>query len=187
MVVVLYGSPTKAQVGDPCGQLFVPDGYQLICRVHTDARGWRLVVQPEEGAFASFSKLTLRPVQEPVADPSAWLRDQLIIDLSTFETTLEDLLHGDDSPLAGTSLADAFEGWQAFMSRVSNWPLDGCGEPEKLAGGDAWQMACEWQLRDWQQYLTLRLVERDDQLHFIKIQAMNPKRFRHLLAIANSF
>ena len=106
LVAVLHGTPTQAQVGDPCGQLFLPEGYQLICRVHTDARGWQLVVQPEEGAFASLSKLTLRPVNEGVTDPKAWLRDQLTIDLSGFESTLDDLLHGDDSPLAGTSLED---------------------------------------------------------------------------------
>lgn len=187
LVAFLHGTPTQAQVGDPCGQLFLPEGYQLICRVHTDARGWQLVVQPEEGAFASLSKLTLRPVDERVTDPKAWLRDQLIIDLSGFESTLDDLLHGDDSPLAGTSLEDAFEGWQAFMSRVSTWPLDGCEEPEKLVGDDAWQMACEWQFHDWHQYLALRLVERDGQQHFIKIQAMNPRRYRHLQAIARSF
>jgi hypothetical protein len=187
--LLALGAPAGAAENSLCERLFVPEGYALTCSVEGGPAtgGWNLLVRPAEGAFAPLSELTIRPVDEPVADPAAWLRQQLTLDMSQFDATLNDLLHSPDSPVADTTIVSQLEAWRGVLRAAAGWPLAGCAEPQKLASGKTWQMECEWRVGPFEQLLALRLVDRDGERHAVKIRAMNEHRMRHLVAIANSF
>jgi hypothetical protein len=184
------GAPVAAQpVKDLCARLFVPEGTELGCTLQSNPAGSGLaaVVQPTESDFAPLSELTLRHVEEPVEEPAEWLREQLTLDLSPVDSALEELIHGADSPITGTPLAEQLQSWRGLLGSAAKLPLSGCSDPVPLAGGDAWQMACEWEVGPLRQYMTFRLVERAGEHYAIRIRTMNEQRLRHLVAIANSF
>jgi hypothetical protein len=184
------GTPAAAHAAtDLCARLFVPDGIQLGCTLQSEpaGRGLAAVVQPTDSDFAPLSELTLRKLEEPIEDPAEWLRQQLTLDLSPVNSALEELINGADSPITGTPLADQLQSWRGLLGSAARLPLSGCSDPVRLAGGDAWQMACEWELGPLRQYMNFRLVERAGEQYAIRIRTMNEQRLRHLLAIANSF
>jgi hypothetical protein len=187
--LIALTAPASAAADDPCGRLFVPDGYRLTC-THPGGPAqadWQLTVQPAEGAFAPLSELSIHPVAEPVEDPAKWLRAQLTVDMSRFDAALDDLLHSADSPVADTPIVGQLESWRGLLHSVAGWPLTGCGAPESRAGGARWGMNCEWQLGPFRQYLDLRLINRDGARYAVQIRAMNEHRLHNLVAIANSF
>jgi hypothetical protein len=179
--------PAAAQT-DPCGLLFVPDAYGLGCAVRrgVGADDWRLLVQPEAGAFAPLSELSVEPLSEPVDDWDVWLRDQVTFDLDGVEDSFRGFAESDDSPVADPRFVDSVEAWLAVMTSLAEMPLQGCAGPS-AAPGDGRELACEWRFGPFRQYLLTRLVERDDRVYAIRIRAMNERRLRHLVAIANSF
>jgi hypothetical protein len=171
------GAPAAAQPGeDLCGRLFVPEGIELGCTLQSDPAGSGLaaVVQPTES-------------EEPVEDPAAWLREQLMLDLSPVDAALDELIHGADSPITGTPLAEQLQSWRGLLGSAAKLPLSGCSDPVRLASGNAWQMACEWEVGPLRQYMNFRLIERAGEHYAIRIRTMNEQRLRHLVAIANSF
>jgi hypothetical protein len=184
------GTPPAAHAAtDLCARLFVPEGIELGCTLQSDpaGRGLAAVVQPTDSDFAPLSELTLRKVEEPIEDPAEWLREQLTLDLSPVNSALEELINGADSPITGTPLADQLQSWRGLLGSAARLPLSGCSDPVRFGGGDAWQMACEWELGPLRQYMNFRLVERAGEHYAIRIRTMNEQRLRHLLAIANSF
>ena len=183
-------APVVAQPAkDLCARLFVPESTELGCALQTDPAGSGLaaVVQPTDSDFAPLSELTLRHLEEPVEDPAEWLREQLTLDLSPVDSALEELIHGADSPITGTPLAEQLQSWRGLLGSAAALPLAGCSDPVPLSGGDAWQMACEWELGPLRQYMTFRLIERAGEHYAIRLRTMNEQRLRHLVAIANSF
>ena len=183
------GAPAAAQPGNLCARLFVPEGAELGCTLQSDSAGSGLaaVVQPTDSDFAPLSELTLRHVEEPIEDPAAWLREQLTFDLSPVDAALDDLIHGADSPITGTPLAEQLQSWRGLLGSAAALPLTGCADPVRLTGGDAWQMTCEWEVGPLRQYMRFRLIERAGEHYAIRIRTMNEQRLRHLVAIANSF
>ena len=184
------GAPGPARgAADLCARLFVPEGYELGCALETEPEGggFAAVVRPTDSTFGPLSELTLRRVQEPVEDPAAWLREQLTLDLSPEDAALQELARDADSPITGTPLADQLQDWREFLDSAATLPLAGCDEPAQRAGGDAWEMACDWELGPLRQYMRFRLVERAGERYAIRIRTMNQQRLRHLVAIANSF
>jgi hypothetical protein len=185
------GAPAAAQVADDlCALLSVPDGAGLACLMRSDPAGPGLaaVVQPTDSDFAPLSELTLRRVEEPVENPAAWLRQQLTLDLSPVDAALNELIHGADSPITGTPLAQRLQSWRGLLGAAATLPLTGCADPARLTGDiETWEMACEWELGGLRQYMRFRLVERAGDHYGIRIRTMNEQRLRHLLAIANSF
>jgi hypothetical protein len=184
------GASTATQATeDLCARLSVPDGVGLACLVRSDPAGSGLaaVVQPTDSDFAPLSELTLRRVEGPIEEPAEWLRQQLTLDLSPVDAALNELIHGADSPITGTPLAEQLQSWRGLLGAAATLPLTGCGDPARLAGGEAWEMACEWELGGLRQYMRFRLVERAGDHYGIRIRTMNEQRLRHLLAIANSF
>jgi hypothetical protein len=178
-----------AAPGDPCGLLFVPQGYQLRCTVERGLEDdWRLVVRPESSPFAALSELSIAPVEGPVDDPETWLRDQLRLDLGGLEHAVRALAESDDSPFAEAQVAP-LEAWLGMITMLAEWPLQSCDEPAATPGTadeEDSELACEWQLGPFHQHLVLRLVERDGQHYVVRVRAMNERRLRHLVAIANS-
>jgi hypothetical protein len=190
LVLTLFGTLMArpgAAIDDPCARLFVPEGYGLTCTLGASARGdWQVTVQPAQGPFASLSQLTLEPVDEPVDDPEVWLRERVRFDLSGVAGLLRAQLDSPDNPFAGSALEPLLRQWIEGVEYVANLPLQSCREPAEIAAG-TWQIACEWRLLEFEKYLTVRLVERDGQSYAMVLNAMNPRRMRHLVAIANSF
>lgn len=186
--LLVAAPPAGAATSDPCELLLVPDGYQLSCTVRRgiDEDEWRLVVRPVAGAFAALSELSVEPVEETIDDRDAWLREQLSFDLSGFEDVVRELAESDDSPVADQQFVDSLEAWLGMLASFAEMPLQGCAEPS-AAPGDARELTCEWRLGPFRQYLLTRLVEHDDRVYAIRIRAMNERRLRHLVAIANSF
>jgi hypothetical protein len=184
------GLPAAAAApADPCGLLFVPDGYQLRCTVYRGVEDdWRLVVRPEDSMFDALSELSIEPVEEPIEDPQAWLREQLRVDLSGLEQVVRELADSDDSPFAGEEIGASLEAWLGMMTMLAEWPLQSCEEPSATSGDppEAPELACAWEFGPFHQHLVIRLVERDGQHYAVLVRAMNERRLRHLVAIANS-
>jgi hypothetical protein len=188
--IACAGALTTTQASeDLCARLAVPDGAGLACMVRSEPAGSGLaaVVQPTDSEFAPLSELTLRVVEGPIENPAEWLRQQLTLDLSPVDAALNELIHGPDSPITGTPLAQQLQSWRGLLGAAATLPLTGCGDPVRLSGGEAWEMACEWEVGGLRQYMRFRLVERGGDHYGIRIRTMNEQRLRHLLAIANSF
>lgn len=181
-------SGPAAAVEQACDRLFVPEGYALTCTVERmpgdDA--WEVSVHPTDGTFASLSELTLRPVEGSVGDPSDWLRKQVKIDVTGLEDALTGFLDDEDNPFSGESWWTSLQGLKDVVHSISDLPLDSCDDPREV-DGDGWMIDCDWGIGSLRQFLTVRLVERDDVFYALRIQSMNQRRHRHLQAIANSF
>ena len=171
----------------PCDRLFVPDGYELTCTVERKPGddGWKVSVHPTDGTFASLSELTLSPVDGKVADPASWLRQQVKIDVTGLEDALTNFLDDEDNPFAEESWWTSLQGLKDVVHSISDLPLDSCDDPRASDG--AWVIDCDWGIGSLRQLLTVRLVERDGDFYMLRVQSMNPRRHRHLQAIANSF
>jgi hypothetical protein len=184
------GAPASAQPTEAlCARLTVPEGLQLDCVVQSDAAGAGLaaVVQPTDSEFGPLSELRLRPVEEAIEDPAAWLREQLTLDLTPLDAAIDELTQGPDSPITGTPLADQLQSWRGLLGSAATLPLAGCRDPVRLARDETWEMGCEWEVGPLRQYMRFRLIERDGERYAIRIRTMNEQRLRHLVAIANSF
>jgi hypothetical protein len=193
LAVGLPGSSLPAAAAapaDPCGLLFVPEGYQLRCTVYPGIEDdWQLVIRPENSPFAGLSELSIEPLVEPVDDRHAWLRNQLRLDLSSLEHVVRELVESDDSPFADEEVARPLEAWLSMMTMLAELPLQSCKEPAAVSGGasrEGSELSCDWQLGPFHQHLVIRLVEREGEHYVVRVRAMNERRLRHLVAIANS-
>lgn len=180
-----WAQPTAAL----CARLTVPDGLELDCILQSDSTsaGPAAVVRPTDSDFAPLSELRLRRVEETIEDPAAWLREQLTLDLTPLDAAIDELIHGPDSPITGTPLAEQLQSWRGLLGSAAALPLAGCRDPVRLARDETWEMACEWEVGPLRQYMRFRLIERDGERYAIRIRTMNEQRLRHLVAIANSF
>ncbi len=179
--------PARAE--SPCAKLFLPAEHQLICTVEAGAGGaddWQLTVRPADGKFGWLTRLTIRPVSEPVPDPKVWLQSQLKLDVSAFDDALTGLMEDEDSPFWQSELWAPLASVKDMVTALADLPLEAC-EPPAEHGARGWQIACDWGVGPVQQFLQVRLVERSGQRYGLRIETMNPRRYKHLVAIANSF
>jgi hypothetical protein len=185
--LMMKAGPALAEEA-PCDRLFVPEGYELTCTVERKAGddAWEVSVHPTDGTFASLSELTLSPVDGDIVDPKTWLREQVQIDVSGLEDALTGFLDDEDNPFAGESWWTSLQGLKDVVHSLSDLPLDSCDDPREGSDG-GWHIDCEWGIGSLRQLLSVRLVERDGIYYGLRIQSMNPRRHRHLQAIANSF
>ena len=86
--------------------------------------GLAAVVQPTDSDFAPLSELTLAPGRGAVDDPAAWLREQLTLDLSPVDAALDELIHGADSPITGTPLAEQLQSWRGLLGSAADIAAD---------------------------------------------------------------
>jgi hypothetical protein len=179
----------SAATTEPCDRLFVPEGYELTCTVerHAGDDAWEVSVHPMDGTFASLSELTLTPLEERVLDPEDWLQKQVKIDVSGLDSALTNFLNDEDNPFSQESWWQSLKGLKDVVHSFSDLPLDSCEAPRQTAEQASWIIECDWGMGSLRQYLSVYLVERDGQYYTLKVQAMNERRYRHLLAIANSF
>ena len=144
-------------------------------------------MRPTDSEFGPLSELQLRRVEEAIDDPAAWLREQLTLDLTPLDAAIDELIHGPDSPITGTPLAQQLQSWRGLLGSAATLPLTGCRDPVRLARDETWEMVCEWEVGSLRQFMRFRLIERDGERYAIRIRTMNEQRLRHLVAIANSF
>lgn len=181
------GAAPKAEPS--CEALFVPADYGLRCFVQeaADAAPWQLVVEPTEGPFRKFSRLTIVPVEEDVARPSHWLRERVKLDLSDVDDQLRDMFRSPDNPFSDGLVSSYLETMLDLVEAVASAPLVGCEEAHPLSREDGWEVECAWGMGGIEKYQTMRLVRHGETFYLVTMEAMNPRRMRHLAAVANSF
>jgi len=149
-------------------------------------------VQPEDGAFSHLSRLALYQVEAEIGDPEAWLKDRVALNLVQPEADPEGWFESPDSPFADPSfdfLRDIVPEFLEGMRSLGRLPLEACDDPTRddNAVGSYYELDCEWSVGPLAQYSQFRLQQVDGDWYLIEIEAMNERRFRHLIAIANSF
>lgn len=190
LLIVVLGAAGPAQ-----GQVFdVPPGFQVLADTSESPAGeWRgvLTVQPEPGPFSELSAIRLREVVGPVDDADAWLRDRLSADVAD-RRDLTAALDSPDSPFedpAFDGLREALPDMFDALDDLAKIPLEFCDGPYDVdtAAGPARELFCKYAVGPFRQFYVLRLQEADGRWYFTEIRAMNERRLRHLIAIANSF
>jgi hypothetical protein len=188
IVLLLACSPAKARWLD------IPEGFVASHeREPTATDEWRnlLTVRPQPGPFSDLSEVNLRQVTGHVEDPNAWLQRRVMGELVDKEG-IDKVLESPDSPFADpvfdvvrAAIPQLFAGIQ----ELSKLPLRFCDGPSTAynASGQLRELACTYQLGPFRQYFVFRLQQVDGVWYYIQIRAMNEKRIRHLIAIANSF
>ena len=191
-IALLLGlaAANPATAADLCGALLVPDDYRLTCTpgdVSPDAEEVA-VIEPVEGMFRPLSRLTVRRLAEPVGDADAWLRRQVTVDLGGLDDYVAGIVDDVDSPFAGTSFGDALVGLTREFEDLGKLPLKGCERSDPEIGGESVrEMRCLYEAGPLRQHLIVRLVDRGGETYALTMRAMNERRLRHLLAIANAF
>jgi hypothetical protein len=188
MVVALDVAASNAQSFD------VPQGFVASPEGEPSARGeWRpvLTVRPAEGSFSELSRISLGEVVGRVGDADTWLRARLTADTPD-ETAAEELFASPDSPFGDPAFDPVREAIPKFFAGVrelSRLPLSFCEGPNAAynASGPLRELYCVYQVGPIRQYLVLRLQQVDGRWYYTEVRAMNERRFRQLLAIANSF
>jgi hypothetical protein len=184
----LHAAAAQAQSFDvPQGFVASPDGEP------SPGGEWRpiLSVRPEDSAFAELSAISLREVAGSVSDPDAWLRARLTADAPD-ESEAQALFESPDSPFGDPAfdpLRESIPKLFAGVKELSRLPLSFCEGPNAAfnASGPLRELYCLYQLGPFRQYLVLRLQQVDGRWYYTEVRAMNERRFRQLLAIANSF
>ena len=180
--LVLPGSAGTAAV---CPSVFVPEGYSAKC-AGVAGDEWRLEVTPDgETPFTAFSRMTVRPVEQPV-DPFSWLQEQMVVDLSAFRFALDEALDDPRNPLGELIPRDVLDPVLEQLGLLGHLPLRGCSYPFQHDQRPDWQIDCNWKLGPFEQIARLQLVELGGEPHLVTIWTLSPKRLRHLQAIANS-
>ena len=186
LTLAFASSDRSAAEASACPTVFVPEGYGSTCLEPQGDDDWRLEVVARNAPLGELTKLTVRPVDEPVEDPFSWLQEQLVVDLNGFQGLLDDLLDHPDSPLTGLIAPELVDGWLEQLGLLGHLPLRGCAYPFELTEKDIWQMDCRWKLGPVEQLARLQLVDAGTAPYLITIWTVDERRQRHLQAIANS-
>lgn len=172
----------------------LPPGFKTVTELDRSEDGdWHslVTVRPEDGPFSNLSAIHLRAVTGSVEDPDAWLSRRLTGDVGD-GAAAEKLLSSPDSPFGDPAfdvLRDAVPTLFKGLEALSKLPLEFCEGPNAAynAAGDLRELYCVYQVGPFRQYLVLRMQEVDGLWYYTEIKAMNERRLRHLIAIANSF
>jgi hypothetical protein len=174
--------------------LDVPEGFVAAHEAQPRAtEEWRslMTVRPEPGPFSDLSEINLRQVIGKVEAPDAWLEGRVSANMVGREV-IEDVLESPDSPFADPMfdlVREAIPQLYAGIQELSKLPLRFCDGPLTAynASGPLRELNCTYQLGPFRQYFIFRLQQVDGVWYYTEIRAMNEKRLRHLIAIANSF
>jgi hypothetical protein len=188
VLLTVAAGPAAAQTFD------VPEGFVVTAEVDESSSGdWRgmLTVHPDDGAFSGLSSIRLREVVGAVDDPDAWLKRRLTVDVAD-ENEVDKLLDSPDSPFADPvfdALKEAIPKLFGGLRELSALPLEACEKPATAynAAGELRELYCAYPIGPLRQDLVLRLQQAGNHWYYTEIRAMNERRLRHLIAIANSF
>jgi hypothetical protein len=188
-VAALVIASGVAAAEDLCGTVRIPAEIGLACAPAPDNA---ISITPEAGAFASLSRLTIRPLAKAGgdatawSDPPTWLRAQLTPDLTALSDLLAPLAEDPDSPFASAQATSALDALRRALGGLSSLPLSACGEPAPV-GADQWRMRCSFASDGLGLFVALRLIAKGDHRWAIVMRTANEQRLRHFEAIANSF
>ena len=149
-----------------------------------------LTVGPEPGSFSELSQIQLRRVTGDVKNPDEWLKRRMTVDVGQ-NVDASAFLNSPDSPFADPTfdaIKEAIPHLFQGLEKLSKMPLNfakGRNPPITPPAKCANSIASI--SRPAAPYVTLRLQKAGGQWYFTEIRAMNEKRLRHLIAIANSF
>lgn len=182
--------------GDLRAQPFeIPEGFRLEAAPpgleETDAWRTTVIVRPVDGAFSDLSTLKLRDVRGRVEDPDTWLQERLTADLGD-PSSAKAFFDSPDSPFGDPSfdgLREAIPELFANLQSLARKPLEFCDGPNTAynASGPLHELYCVYQFGPFRQYIVLRLQQVSESWYYTEVRAMNERRLRHLIAIANSF
>lgn len=187
-VLMFAAAPARSQ------QFDIPAGFEVSSEPDVSSAGdWRgiLTVRPVDGAFSGLSSVKLRAVVGEVDDADGWLRNRLTAEVAS-EDEVDSVLDGPDSPFTDPmfdALKEAIPQMFSGFRQLSKIPLEYCEGPATAynAAGELRELYCAFQIGPLRQYLVLRLQEAGGHWYYTEIRAMNERRLRHLVAIANSF
>lgn len=188
-----FGAAWPAWAEDLCADLTLPDELHLACRPVADAPAGTVAVAPTDGAFASLSRMTLRPLDrtgddaQAWTDPPAWLRQQVTFDTTGLAESLAGLAHDPDSPFSGSAARTALGHLQSALAGMATLPLGGCEPPTSDASHQQWSMHCTYGAAGLGVFVDLRLIAHGERRWAIAMRTANEQRRRHFLAIAGSF
>lgn len=183
-LLALLAGPAAA--ADPCHDLFVPEGFEVVCTyLGGEPRELAEVRVYPDDAAAGLNRLVVEPLERPPEDPEAWLRRQVGVDAGELRDTATRLLDSEANPFAGTAFDDVLRTLAERLGDLGVVSLAGCDEPEATAREH--RMRCAWGTGGVEQLLVLRLVEVDGAPYALRLRATSDRRLRHLQAIANSF
>ena len=192
--ILLVIPPAQANWLDiPEGFVVTQESQPEVSAQSAASREWRnlITVRPEPGPFSDLSEVNLRQVIGQVEEPDEWLERRVTAELVDHEV-MEDVLESPDSPFSDPMfdlVRDAIPQLYAGVQELSKLPLRFCDGPLTAynASGPLRELNCTYQLGPFRQYFIFRLQQVEGAWYFTEIRAMNEKRLRHLIAIANSF
>lgn len=173
----------------------LPQGFVAVPDDERAAGGeWTGVetVTPPPGPFSDLSAIRLRRVNGAVDDDDAWLKARITATVDAEAAGVDTLLDSPDSPFAGP----AFDGLRAMLPQMlrgldelGSLPLNACDGPKdgRNAAGPLRQLDCTFAVGPFRQFRVLRLQRSGDRWYYTEIRAMNEKRLRELMAIADTF
>lgn len=185
----LATGPAAAAV---CDGLQVPEGFAQDCRrVPVEGRvSEEAVITPTTGAPTDLARLNLRELDRAEdaaawSDPDEWLRSRLVVDVGGFAASLRGLTDDPGSLLGGPTARQAVDTVIVTLERWGRAALSGC-EPAPPRP-DARGLACQWGVAGFEAMMTQRLVSSGDRRFVVAWRSTEPRSFRRLEAIANSF
>jgi hypothetical protein len=192
--ILLAASPAQANWFDiPEGFVATQESQPEVSDPPAATKEWRnlMTVRPEPGPFSDLSEVNLRQVIGQLEEPDEWLERRVTAELVDHEV-MEDVLESPDSPFADPMfdlVRDAIPQLYAGIQELSKLPLRFCDGPLTAynASGPLRELNCTYQLGPFRQYFIFRLQQVEGAWYYTEIRAMNEKRLRHLIAIANSF
>lgn len=190
-LLTVAAEPAVAQ--DLCAALTIPAELHLVCAPAPSMPTGSVTVAPEGGAFASLSRLTIRPLEQAGddglawTDPSAWLQRQMTLDTSSFAGSMASLADDPDSPFSGSTARAALTRLQSALAGVAALPLTACEAPTQGGARQRWDMHCTFGAGGLGVYVDLRLVADGERRWALSMRTANAQRRRHLQAITGSF
>ena len=173
----------------------VPDGFLSTPGAAVASPDWTplVTVRPADGPFAELSEIVLARVTGPVADADGWLAGRLTASIVAPDAVTT-LLDSPDSPFgdpAFDALRKALPELVEGLRTVGRLPLEFCDPPATgyNAAGAFRERYCTFSIGPLRKFVVLRLQQAgpDAAWYYTNITAMNERRLRHLIAIANSF
>lgn len=189
----LVWATEQAVAQELCADLTIPAELKLSCGPAPAMPAGSVVVAPESGAFASLSRLTIRPLDragddaQAWTDPAAWLQRQMTLDTSSLVGSMAGLADDPDSPFSGSAARAALTRLQNALAGMAVLPLTACEAPTNDDARHRWDMHCTFGAGGLGVYVDLRLVTDGERRWAVSMRTANEQRRRHLQAIAGSF
>lgn len=172
----------------------IPPGFVVVTEPGpANSPDWRqiLTVHPENNPFSELTSLSLREVSGDVADPDAWLKQRLTIDVPG-NAEVSEVLDSPDSPFADP----AFDVLRKAVPQLFE-SLRGLGkigaelcDPVQTAynaAGSLREMYCTFQVGPLRQFMVLRLQKAGGTWYYTEIRTANDRRLREMVGIADTF